>query len=169
MKEGDFVSYLFKHSLWIALFASIGTLGTVFVAEYGFLLKPCVLCVYQRWPYAAVIAIVILALIFRNSLSRIYFQGAAAIAFAVTSGVGAYHVGVEKGWWLGSAECSADTSASLSLQDLRAQIMSAPLVKCNEVAWELFGISMAGYNFLFAAVMVIFMIAAMWQNLTEAK
>ena len=163
------MSFLFKHSLWVALIASVGTLGTVFIAEYAFLLKPCVLCVYQRWPYAAVVAIVILALIFRDRVSRVYFLVGAAISFAVTSGIGAYHVGVEKGWWQGSAECSADTSATLSLQDLRAQIMSAPLVKCNEVAWELFSISMAGYNFLFAAIMVIFMGLAIWQNFAKAK
>jgi len=163
------VSFLFKHSLSIALLASIGTLGAVFTAEYGFLLKPCVLCVYQRWPYAAVIALVFLALILKNKISEVYFQAVVALSFAVTAGVGAFHVGVEKSWWQGSAECSADTSSTLSLQELRAQIMSAPLVKCNEVAWELFGISMAGYNFLFASAMVIFMLFAIRHNLLKTQ
>ena len=157
--------FLYRHALWIALIASVGTLGSVFTAEYGFLLKPCVLCVYQRWPYAGIIAIAVLAYILRDRISAVYFQAAAALSFAVTAGVGAFHVGVEKGWWKGTSECVADTSATLSLDELRAQIMSAPLVKCDEVAWELFGISMAGYNFLFAAAMTIFMVLAIKHHL----
>ena len=33
---------------------------------------------------------------------------------------------------------------------LRAQIMNAPIVRCDEVAFSLFGISMAGWNLLYA-------------------
>ena len=31
--------------------------------------------------------------------------------------------------------------------------MAAPLVRCDEVAWSLFGISMAGYNFMLSVAM----------------
>lgn len=150
--------FILKNAILIALIASLGTLATVFVAQYGFGLKPCVLCVYQRWPYAAIIALAILAYFLRGKIADVYFKGAIALSFAVTAGIGAFHVGVEKGWWEGSAECTADTSNAVSLADLKAQILSAPLIKCDEVAWELFGISMAGYNFLFASGMVLLML-----------
>ena len=79
-----------------------------------------------------------------------------ALAFAVTAGIGGYHVGVEQGWWEGSQECVGDTAKADSLQDLKAKIMSTPIVRCDDVAWSLFGISMAGYNFIAAAILAVF-------------
>jgi disulfide bond formation protein DsbB len=34
----------------------------------------------------------------------------------------------------------------MSIAELREHLLQAPIVRCDEVAWSLFGISMAGYN-----------------------
>ncbi|WP_169567068.1 disulfide bond formation protein B [Sneathiella limimaris] len=158
------VQAVLKSSLWIALLVSVLTLGAVFVAQYGFDLQPCVLCVYQRWPYAAVIAICLLAVLLKNQIAQIWFKLLAAIAFATTAGIAAFHVGVEQKWWKGTSSCSADSIPVKSLAELKAQIMAAPITKCDEIAWEMFGISMAGYNFLLAVVMVVFMLLSLRQE-----
>jgi disulfide bond formation protein DsbB len=158
------VQFLYKHAMWIAFLASASVLSTVFVAQYGFDLQPCVLCIYQRWPYAVILAFFVLWIAFKGRINQAYFKFFAGLSFAVTSGIGAFHVGVEKGWWKGTAECAADTSSKLTLDELRAQILTAPIVKCDEVAWEMLGISMAGYNFLFGATMAIFMVLALKTN-----
>jgi disulfide bond formation protein DsbB len=44
------------------------------------------------------------------------------------------------GWWEGLTQCTATGAASL--QD----ILSAPLVRCDQVQWQFLGISMAGWN-----------------------
>jgi disulfide bond formation protein DsbB len=36
---------------------------------------------------------------------------------------------------------------------LKKQLLNQPVVRCDEVAWSLFGISMAGYNFLYAVAL----------------
>ena len=46
----------------MVLVASTGALLTAFAAQYWGGLQPCVLCLYQRWPYAAAIALALLAL-----------------------------------------------------------------------------------------------------------
>lgn len=158
------MTYLFKKSILLSLVFSIGMLAAVFVFQYGLDLQPCVLCVYQRWPYVAVIVLSLAAITLAKKAGTTVFHYLIALSFAVTSGIGGFHVGVEQGWWEGTSECVADTSNTVSLDQLKAQIMSAPLAKCNEVAWELFGISMAGYNMLFAAAMALFMIIAASRN-----
>ncbi len=160
---------LYKHALWIALAMSVATIGMVFIAQYGFDLHPCVLCIYQRWPYAAIMALVVLWFFLRQIVSEVIVRLLVAASFATTAGIAAYHVGVEQGWWEGTAECAADTSAGLSIEQLREQLMTAPIVKCNEIAWELFGISMAGYNFIFAAAMAIFMVLSVRYLVREVK
>ncbi len=159
------MSRLFDNALVFSLLISIGVLASVFVAQYGFDLKPCVLCVYQRWPYVAVIALVTLGLIFGRHLARRYLLLLCATAFTVTAGIALYHVGVEQHWWQGTSACTADASKVQSLAELKAQIMAAPITKCDEIAWQMFGISMAGYNFILASLMVIFTLAASLREL----
>ena len=72
----------------------------------------------------------------------------AGLTLLTGAAIAAFHVGVEQHWWQGTAECGAVDGAADSLEALRAQILTAPTVRCDEVPWSLFGISMAGYNFL---------------------
>jgi len=154
------VTYLTKNALWVALLVSIGALGTAFIAQYVFDLWPCVLCLYQRWPYAVVIVISLAGIALRKRVEIGPILLLCAVAFAITAAIGGYHVGVEQGWWEGTAECVGDTAKASSLQDLKAKIMSTPIVRCDEVAWSLFGISMAGYNVIFGAVLAVFSVFA---------
>ena len=58
-----------------------------------------------------------------------------------------YHTGVERGFWPGPDTCTSGNGiGTLSPADLLAQINQAPLIRCDEVAWDLFGLSMASWN-----------------------
>lgn len=160
------MSRIYQKSLLIACVMSIVTLSTVLISQYGFNLNPCVLCVYQRWPYVAVILLVVISYGLRNRVSTSIFEILCALAFAITAGIAAYHVGIEQHWWQGTSACTADVAKVTSLSALKAQIMAAPITKCDEVAWQMFGISMAGFNFIFAAIMSIFMmVSVVWRRL----
>lgn len=131
----------------ILLMASIAILGTALASQYLGGLHPCVLCLYQRLPYVAVIVIAGVAFFLPPGLRAV---AVALAGFALLTGtaIAAFHVGVEQHWWQGTAECGSVGGTGSSLEDLRAQILQAPTVRCDEVAWSLFGISMAGYNAL---------------------
>ena len=93
-------------------------------------------------------------------------HGLAAAAFLIGAGIAAYHVGVEQYWWAGTEACTgAATGSARSVDELRAQIMTAPTARCDEIAWSLFGVSMAGYNFLFSLVLAGFAALAARANL----
>ena len=63
------------------------------------------------------------------------------------AGIAVFHVGVEQHWWQGITECSAPMVSGTSAE-IMGQIMAQPLVRCDAIAWSLFGISMAGWNAL---------------------
>jgi disulfide bond formation protein DsbB len=133
------------------LAASAGALATAFTAQYWGGLHPCVLCLYQRWPYGVAIVLAAIALLV-GGRPRGWAVGLAGIAFLVGGGIAAFHVGVEQGWWQGTAQCGATGTAN-SIDALRAQIMAAPVVRCTDIAWQLGGISMAGFNLLASIVL----------------
>jgi disulfide bond formation protein DsbB len=130
------------------LVASAGSLLAAFFFQYVVGLQPCILCIWQRWPYAAVIVLTILVLTAAHAPKlRAALLALCGVALLIGGGVAAFHVGVEQHWWTGTPNCGVPDTAN-SIEALRAQIMAAPVVRCDQVAWSLFGISMAGYNIL---------------------
>lgn len=120
-------------------------------------MAPCKMCIWQRYPHGA--AIVIGALAFALPGVRLLpLLGAAAAA--TTSGIGIYHAGVERGLWEGPSSCTSGSISGLSAEELMEQIMAAPLVRCDEIPWEMFGLSMAGWNALLSAGLVLVWLAA---------
>jgi disulfide bond formation protein DsbB len=76
---------------------------------------------------------------------------------AGAAGLGLFHAGVEQGWWEGPTQCAATASAE---GDLLGNILAAPLVRCDQIPWSLFGLSMAGWNALWSATAAI--VALLW-------
>jgi disulfide bond formation protein DsbB len=52
--------------------------------------------------------------------------------------------------WDGPAGCTANLAAGASTADLVDQLLATPVVRCDDVPWSLFGLSMAGWNALFS-------------------
>lgn len=127
-----------------------GGSALVLVLAFGFQhlggMAPCPLCLWQRWPHA--LAVVIGAAALLLSWRALPLLG--MLAALSTAAIGVYHTGVERHWWEGPATCSAGPVAGLSPEELMAQIMAAPLVRCDEVPWEMLGLSMASWNAVLA-------------------
>ncbi|MGB1625763.1 MAG: disulfide bond formation protein B, partial [Candidatus Puniceispirillaceae bacterium] len=61
-----------------------------------------------------------------------------------------YHVGVEQGLWLGPASCSGGIDNSLSNSAMLDLLLATPVIRCDEIAWQFLGLSMASWNMLFS-------------------
>ncbi len=142
--------------------AGAAPLAAAFVAQYGFDLVPCPLCIWQRYPYAVIIALGLLALVAAGRPRMVVVLVAlAGLAFAVDAAIAFYHVGVEQGWFEGLAACKASGETPATLEELRALLFDAPPApRCDEVQWSLFGVSLAGYNMLYAAGLAVLSLAA---------
>ena len=128
----------------LALLTPLALLGGAYISEYGFGLYPCEMCWWQRYAHFAALALALLALALRGNRALVAL---AATAIAVSGALGALHAGVEYGWWQGFTACTSQVVQGGNPLDA---IMNAPIVRCDEVQWKLFGISQAGWNFLFS-------------------
>ncbi len=151
-----------SRSALIAL-ASAGSflaLAAAYAFQYLGGLAPCHLCWLQRYPHFAALGLGLLALMIRLPVVARLLALAGGAAALTTSAVGAYHTGVERHWWPGPSTCTSGSIANISAKDLLAQIQAAPVVKCDEVAWQMLSLSMASWNMLFSLGLVVLWLMA---------
>ena len=131
-----------KHLITIACISSLAVILGAYSFEYigGFL--PCKLCYWQRYPHFLNILIFLLFYFF--PMRSLIFVG--MISMLASTILAFYHVGVEQKYWSGPNSCTNASIEGLTTDQLLDKIMSAPLVRCDEIAWDLIGISMAGWN-----------------------
>ena len=135
-----------RHLSLLAGLGSAAVLAGAFGFQYIGGLAPCTLCLWQRWPHAAAIVIMLAVLATRPSRGLALLGAVAALA---TAGIGIFHVGVEQGLWEGLASCSGGSIAGIAVEDLlNPNANVAAPVRCDEIPWSLLGISMAGWNVL---------------------
>ncbi|MEO3476641.1 disulfide bond formation protein B [Phaeobacter sp. CAU 1743] len=130
----------------------LGAFGFQYIGE----MPPCKMCYWQRYPHAAAVGIGALAILIPGA----FFPYLGALAALATSTIGAYHAGVEQGWWEGPSACTSGSITGLTPDQLMEQIMAAPMVRCDEIPWEMFGLSMAGWNAVISAGLMLIWIAA---------
>ncbi len=130
---------------WLALLLPVALLGGAYISQYVFGLYPCEMCWWQRYPHMVAIVLALLAFALRQGSSGALLVRLAAFAVLISGLIGAFHAGVEYGWWEGFTSCTSQTSLG---SDPLAAIMNAPVIRCDVAPWTLFGISLAGFNFL---------------------
>jgi disulfide bond formation protein DsbB len=130
----------------IALLLPAALLGGALGSQYLGGLVPCEMCYWQRWPHGAAILLAALAFTAPAASARsLALTLLAAAAIAVSGAIGVYHAGVELGVFEGFTQCTS-TASGASNADLLKSIMTAPLVRCDQVQFAFLGISMAGWN-----------------------
>lgn len=135
--------------LWLLL-GSIGPLGFALFSQYILGLHPCHYCLLQRYPYGLPLVAGLVALLPASAPWRRGLLIAGMVGWAATFAIALRHAGIEQGWITEQGGCSA-AALSGSVEAIRAQIMNAPLVACNEVGASFLGLSMAAWNAVCAA------------------
>lgn len=129
----------------------VAALAAAFTAEHVFDLKPCILCIYQRFPFAinAILGLVIYKLARKEHYKGTAFMLLiAGLVFLVNSALAFYHTGVEQLWWESALEgCKFDPSS------IRSAVYEPP-VPCNEIPWQdpVIGLSMASWNVIVCGI-----------------
>ncbi|PKQ09437.1 MAG: disulfide bond formation protein B [Alphaproteobacteria bacterium HGW-Alphaproteobacteria-12] len=138
---------------WILIAASTATLTGAWVFQYVLGYQPCELCLLGRQPhYFAIGAALIAGILARGTnigIAVLAFFGLCLVAYLAGAGISLYHAGVEYHWWAGPATCGSTGLVANSLDDLQSALSGgAKPPRCDEPAWALFGISLAGFNFV---------------------
>ncbi|MGE0736639.1 MAG: disulfide bond formation protein B [Alphaproteobacteria bacterium] len=145
--------------LYFLAFVSLCLLGGALLFQYVGGLFPCQLCVWQRYPHGVVIALGLLGAPFLKGRAQAWALALAALALLAGAAIAAFHVGVEQKWWEGLPGCVGEVPGQkpgTSLDDLLNQANKQPAPRCDEIPWQMFGISMAGYNFIISLAVGLF-------------
>ena len=131
----------------LALLVPAALLAGAFAFEHLGGYYPCEMCWWQRWAHMAALAFALVAVAGGARLPDRgrSFVWLAALAVLTSGLIGAYHAGVEADIFEGFTQCTAAGGGG-STEDVLNRIMNAPMVRCDEVQWQLLGISMAGWN-----------------------
>ena len=132
-----------------ALFLAAAAIAGAWMFEFaGY--APCPLCLTQRWAYYAGIPVLFAALALVSGGQKraaVWLFGLAALAFLANAGLGVYHAGAEWKFWPGPETCAGGAqSLSSNAGDLLKQIETTKVIRCDEPAIRIFGLSLAGWN-----------------------
>ncbi len=142
--------------------ASAAILAAAYTGQYGFDLHPCELCLYQRYPYMAIIVLALAGAYAAKSPAWRWNIGALCVLlFVADAGIAGYHAGVELKWFPGPSGCAAKSTAGMTLEEMRAAIMSAPLVSCDQAMAHVMGLSLAAWNAIVAVLLAVLSIAVL--------
>jgi len=136
----------------VAAVLCVATILGAYFFEFALRYAPCPLCLTQRIPYyvAIPLAVVVTIAAYAGASRKLVAAGLVLIAVTmlIGAGLGVYHSGVEWKWWAGPSDCSGPITNFGAAGGLLQQIETTPVVRCDEAAWRLLGLSLAGYNTL---------------------
>jgi disulfide bond formation protein DsbB len=147
----------------VAVLFALGCILTIagfLFFQYVVGLPPCPLCLEQRYAFYFGVALAIM-LGFgasHGASSKVMMLGFAALTLMMlyNAGLGAYHAGIEWKFWPGPAECSGTGADFKGTGTLLNQLQSGiSVVRCDQAAWRLFGISLPGWNVLVSGALAV--------------
>ena len=139
-----------------AALGSIALLGGAYYFEHVVGLVPCDMCLWQRYPHMlAILAGLLTIPLLVEPKVALVFALVAVLALFVTSGIGVYHAGVELHWWQGPQSCTGRVPAGLTAEELKQYLMNARMVRCDEIPWKMWNISMAGWNAILSGTLAL--------------
>ena len=149
-------------ALAVAIIAA-ATLAGAWFFQLVLDIRPCPLCLEQRYAYYLAVPLAVLTAIAagRGAARHVVLAGLAILALAAFGNavLGAYHAGVEWGFWQGPTDCSGPVGNLGSAGTLLQRLDTVKVIRCDEVQWRFLGLSLAGYNVLISLLMAV---TALW-------
>ena len=148
--QGD--KCIFKMIAVLGAFALMGAFGW----EYYTNLKPCILCVYERYPYGVALLVSLFALWHKKSCTNKWSVTLLTVIFLASLGLSVYHIGVEQQWFTVPEACVTSVTAVLSVFDVAQQVTAAPSrLPCDQAAITILGLSLSVYNAMVSLLILI--------------
>jgi disulfide bond formation protein DsbB len=149
-----------RPAMWAA--SAIGLIAAAALAGAWFFqlvldIKPCPLCLEQRYAYYLAVPLAALLAIAaaRQAPRGVLVAGLLLLALAAlgNAGLGIYHAGVEWHFWQGPTDCSGPVTDLGSAGSLLSRLDTVKVIRCDEVQFRFLGLSLAGYSVLISLLM----------------
>ncbi|WP_398475049.1 disulfide bond formation protein B [Tardiphaga sp.] len=136
---------------------AIATIAGAWFFQLVLDIRPCPLCLEQRYAYYLSIPLAVLVAIAaaRGAPRGVLVAGLVILALAALANavLGGYHAGVEWKFWQGPTDCSGPIVDFGKAGGLLQQLDTVKVIRCDDVQWRFLGLSLAGYNVLISLLM----------------
>ncbi len=137
----------------LILFVSIVALISAFFIEYVLGHQPCNLCILERIPYVAAIAIILLN--YKFSQFEKLFLVLLIIVFLIAAIMSVYHLGIEQGFIEESLVCDLKNGSGITSKEEILKQLQVQKVSCKNVTFKIFGLSLTSYNIVISILITI--------------
>jgi len=145
----------------------MAVVGGALLFQYVGGLAPCELCLAERWPWYFAIGFSVLAVVINEKAAVPGVMAVCGLLLLANTALAFYHMGVEFHWFAGPTACTGTDAPPDSLEAFRQRLLNRQQIRCDEVQWALFGVSLAGWNMLASAVMTVFCGLTLKRSLRE--
>lgn len=142
-----------KPFLILVLSLTIFCLMTAYAFEHFMDIKPCILCLYQRYIFMIIGSISLICLFLADRPVALYAPYTLTAIFFAMMCLAGYQVAIENHWIATPSLCASNLAPANSIEELKDSLMATDHVPCDKVQWSIFGISMAGFNVMYSAAM----------------
>lgn len=151
-----------------AFLGSAALLGGAYYFQYVMGLAPCEMCWWQRYPHMVAIAAGLLSVAaLGHPRIAMWFALIAITALLVTAGIGVFHAGVEYKFWAGPQACTGGVPSGLSVEQLKKYLLGAKMIRCDQPAWVMWGVSMAGWNAILSGGLALVLFSQVARHIRE--
>ena len=140
-----------KDFFYILFIISFLILISAYVIELFFKHPPCKLCKYQRIPYFLLLILSPVG-IYYSSKSSIFYSSI-FLLFCV-SFIAGFHSLVERKLISFDTGCSSTNNSFENIEELRNFLEKVPIVKCDEILFSVFGLSLANLNLMISIILI---------------
>ena len=131
----------------LSFFSLIAALYVEYILDF----KPCILCIYQRIPYAIALLVSLTFFFVGNKKILLIILGLTFFAGILLSG---YHVSIEKGFIEPMFSCTGENIKALEKEEILNSLNNIQ-PDCKDVDFSIFGVSLATLNFIISFVLTI--------------
>ena len=151
----------------LSLFLSSSLLISAFVLEIYLSLIPCDLCIKQRVVHGSILILSLMVFpIYTYSKLKFIMLSILNLLWLGSSILAFYHFGIEKKLWQGFTECGSNLIFNENTLD---QLLSRSPIRCDETQFELFNISLAGWNGILSTITFIIISYLLYRTHKESK
>jgi disulfide bond formation protein DsbB len=153
-----------------AVAAGVG-LAVAWAAQHWRELAPCALCLWERWPYRAVVVLSLFAAALPRRAARPLLW-LSTLAVLISVALATVHVGVEQHLWPSPLpECAAPTFSGGSSVDMLKAMPARPAKPCDSPSYLIPGlaVSMAAMNLLYSTIFVLALGGALWYSRGQTR
>ena len=155
-----------SHNITFLCGASLALVITAILIGELFGLHPCKLCLYARYPHFATLFVFVGYRVILIEKARKVFIALGALAMALSSSISIFHSGVELKIWEGPSTCANPPKLQdMNADELLDQILSTPIIRCDEIVWDFFSLSMANWNSIISIIMMFLWLGVFYRSI----